>query len=409
MFPVKITRKYFFMLAFTTAVLSATNVALAEIKVFEKEYTYQASELDSKVSSRAIALEQIKRLLLEEFGTYLISETDVKKFQLTKDKVVVMTAGIVQAEILSEKWDGKSYYLKAKISADPHETIKIIEALRENSQKNSELEETNRKVNEALERIKQLQEELATGQRLENNQKEYLKVVDRLKWKEWIDKGVAFMNANNYEGALSAFNKAVEIDPNNSWGYIDKGWVLNVIGDFSQALKDLNKAADIDPQNPWIYVNRGVAYNFIGNYQQGLIDENKATSLDSTISWAYIDRGWSYIGLGNFNQALTDLNTAAQLDPKNPHVYHMRAWAYNGLGNKRQTLEDFDKSLVLDPNNSWTHWNIAAYYALSGEKDKSIAALRNAIRINDSLRQKAKMDKNFQSLWNDGDFKKLVN
>ena len=47
----------------------------AEKVSFVKKYTYQASELGSKHSSRTISLEMVKRLLLEEFGTYLISET----------------------------------------------------------------------------------------------------------------------------------------------------------------------------------------------------------------------------------------------------------------------------------------------------------------------------------------------
>lgn len=384
------------------------HLTFADTKTFIKEYTYQASDFDSKISSRTIALEQVKRLLLEEVGTYLISETDVKDFQLTKDKITTLTAGIVQAEILNEKWDGKTYYLKAKMSIAPQEVTKFLEGLRENSQKNRELEETKRKVDEALKKIKQLQDERVAGQRLESKQNEYSKAVAELKAKEWIDKGIALMTAENYESALSAFNNAVEIDPTSSWAYINKGWALNALGDYYQALKEFSRAFDIDPKNPWIYVNRGVSYNFLGDYRQGLLDEEKAISLDATISWAYINRGWAYIGLGNFNQALADLNNAAQLDPKNSHVYHLRAWAHNGLGNKRQTLEDFDKSLNLAPNNSWTYWNIATYYALSGEKEKSISALGQAIRINDTLRQKAKTDKNFQSLWNDIDFKKIV-
>ena len=387
---------------------SSFSPTLAGTKTFIKEYTYQASDFDSKISSRAIALEQVKRLLLEEVGTYLISETDVKDFQLTKDKITTLTAGIVQAEILIEKWDGKTYYLKAKMSIAPQEVTKFLEGLRENSQKNRELEEMKRKVDEALNKIKQLQDELAAGQRLEGKSNEYSKAVAELKAKEWIDKGVALMNAQNFESGLNAFNNAVEIDPTSSWAHINKGWALNTLGDYAQALKEFNRASDIDPKNPWIYVNRGVSYNFLGNYQQGLLDEEKAISLDTTISWAYIDRGWAYIGLGNFNQALADLNKAAQMDPKNAHVYHLRAWAHNGLGNKRQTLEDFDKSLNLAPNNSWTLWNIAAYYALNGEKEKSIAALGKAIRINGTLKKLAKTNKSFQSLWNDVDFRKLV-
>lgn len=63
--------------------------AHAEMKTFIKGYTYQASDFDSKISSRTIALEQVKRLLLEEVGTFLISETEVKNFQLTKGKISI--------------------------------------------------------------------------------------------------------------------------------------------------------------------------------------------------------------------------------------------------------------------------------------------------------------------------------
>jgi tetratricopeptide (TPR) repeat protein len=389
-------------------VLFIPNHTSAELKTFIKEYTYQASDFDSKISSRTIALEQVKRLLLEEVGTYLISETDVKNFQLTKDKITTLTAGIVQAEILNEKWDGKTYYLKAKMSIAPQEVTKFLEGLRENSQKNRELEEMKRKVDEALNKIKQLQDERVAGQHLESKSNEYSKAVAELKAKEWIDKGVALMNAENYESALSAFNNAVEIDPTSSWAHINKGWALNTLGDYYQALKEFNRASDTDPKNPWIYVNRGMSYNSLGDYRQGFLDAEKAISLDANISMAYIGRGWAYMGLGNFNQALADLNKAEQLDLKNPVVYSTRAWAHNAQGNTRQAAEDLERSINLAPNNSWMLWNRAVYYALSGEKGKSIADLEKAIRVNGSLKQRAKTDKNFQSLWNDIGFRKLV-
>lgn len=389
-------------------VLFIPNLTSAESKTFIKEYTYHASDFDSKISSRTIALEQVKRLLLEEVGTYIISETDVRDFQLTKDKITTLAAGIVQAEILDEKWDGKEYYLKAKMSIAPQEVAKSLAGFRENSQKNRELEETNRRVDEALKKIKKLQDELVAGRHPESKQDEYLKVVDELKSKEWLDKGVAFMNAENYEGALTAFNNAVETNPKSSWAYIDKGWALNSLGDFYQALKEFNRAADIDPLNPWIYVNRGMSYNSLGDYRQGLLNAEKAISVDANISWAYIGRGWAYIGLGNFSQALADLAKASQLEPKNPFVYSTRAWAHNAQGNTRKAAEDLERSINLAPNNSWMLWNRAVYYALSGEKGKSIADLEKAIRVNGNLKQRAKTDKNFQSLWNDIGFRKLV-
>ncbi|MEW6616751.1 MAG: hypothetical protein AB1401_14955, partial [Thermodesulfobacteriota bacterium] len=89
-------------------VLLTPHFSIAKQVTFEREYTYQASEADSKLSCRAIALEQVKRLLLEELGTYLESRTEIKDFKLTKDQIITLTAGIVRTEIVKETWDGKT-------------------------------------------------------------------------------------------------------------------------------------------------------------------------------------------------------------------------------------------------------------------------------------------------------------
>lgn len=382
--------------------------AHAEMKTFIKGYTYQASDFDSKISSRTIALEQVKRLLLEEVGTFLISETEVKNFHLTKDKISSLSAGVVHTEILSEKWDGKTYFLKVKLSLNPQDVTKLLAELRTNSQKNRELEETNRKVNEALKKIKELQNAQTASQTPKNQQKEYSRAIDELKSKEWLDKGIAEMGEERYAEALNAFNKAAEINPASVWAHINRGWALNTVGEYYQALKVYDKAADIDPRNPYIYVNRGMSYNSIGDYQRALLDEDQAITLDANNAWAYIGRARSYLGIGNFNQALADLNKASQLEPGNSFIYSTRVWAHNALGNHRQAREDLDRSLSLAPNNSWMNWNAAVFYALTGEKEKALAALEKAIRLNSTLKRNAKTDKNLQSLWNDADFKKLV-
>ena len=77
-----------------------SGLSQSEIKTFVREYSYQANLLDTKESCRVIALEQVKRLLLEELGTYLESFTEVTNYQLTKDKITVLTAGIVQTSII---------------------------------------------------------------------------------------------------------------------------------------------------------------------------------------------------------------------------------------------------------------------------------------------------------------------
>jgi hypothetical protein len=69
------------------AILFIATTAFAETKTFIKEYTYHAGDEDSRNSSRIIALREVKRLLLEELGTYLESQTEVKNFQITKTRL----------------------------------------------------------------------------------------------------------------------------------------------------------------------------------------------------------------------------------------------------------------------------------------------------------------------------------
>ena len=115
----------------------------AETKTFIKECTYQAGDEDSKNSCRVIALREVKRLLLKELGTYLESETEVKNFQLRKDQIVTLTAVIVQAELIEEKWNTQNlqYWLKAKIAVNPQDVTKAIDSLRKDRAKVKELED----------------------------------------------------------------------------------------------------------------------------------------------------------------------------------------------------------------------------------------------------------------------------
>ncbi len=157
------------------------SLTAAETKTFIKEYTYQASEYDSKVTCRLLALEQVKRLLLEELGTYLESHTEVKNFQLTKDQIIILTAGVVSAVIIEEKWNGEKYFLKAKIVAKPKDVTIAIDALRKDRSYAKELEETKQKADEALKEIKRLNQELATAKIDNNKIKLYDKAIEDLK------------------------------------------------------------------------------------------------------------------------------------------------------------------------------------------------------------------------------------
>ena len=88
-------------------ILILCSVVLLNARTWVREYTYQASEADSKLTSRAISLEQVKRLLLQEIGVYVYStilneEVDVsgELKELTEKQIEIISAGITETKII---------------------------------------------------------------------------------------------------------------------------------------------------------------------------------------------------------------------------------------------------------------------------------------------------------------------
>jgi tetratricopeptide (TPR) repeat protein len=275
--------------------LIVTNPAFAKTKVFIEEYTYQASEADSKFSCRAIAMEQVKRLLLEKLGTYLESETEVKNFQMTKDRIIMFTGGIVKAEILDEKWDGRTYILKAKLEADPGEVASSVEKLRQDRQKTKELEETRKKADEALKEIEKLKKELEIAKAGQKEIRQYDEAVKRLSATDWFTKGFAY--SGDAERAAANYASA-ERDLKRTKSLYEIAAVTTRMMEQAQAYADVSKA------------------QLEQACQSAIEAYTSAIALDPSYAEAYYNRGLVYEKLGNRRRAIEDHETAAKLGYK---------------------------------------------------------------------------------------------
>ncbi len=281
--------------------ITSFSTAHAQLKTFIKEYTYQASEDDSRNSSRTIALREVKRLLLEQLGTYLESVTEVQNFQLTKDQIVTLTAGIVRTEIIDEKWDGRIYWLSAKIVADSGEVIKSINTLRQDRTKTKELEELRIRSEAQLRDIENLKAELkiAKGDNREKVKAAYENKINSLSATEWFEKGYAFQTSDHYPDSIEAYSKAIEINPAFSRAYRNRGMVYGIIKNYFQAKKDLDKAINLSLHDPLAYMSMAIVLHEMGYIQQALSYLNMAIDIEPKFAWAYAVRGAYYNLSGN--------------------------------------------------------------------------------------------------------------
>jgi tetratricopeptide (TPR) repeat protein len=265
------------------------HLTSAETKTFIKEYTYTASDEDSKNSSRTISLREVKRLLLEELGTYLETITEVQNFQLTKDKITALTAGIVQTEVVEEKWDGKTYWLKSRIQADSNEVIKSLDVLRKDRQKTKELEEMRQRSDELLRENEKLRQELSESNGKDRKEKVavYNQQIKEMTAAEWWEKGSVSSGSGKWPDAIDSFSKAIELNPQIAGVYSYRGGAYFALGNYIQAMKDFDKAIELDPKYAKTYCIRGLCYGVFGNYSHAIKDSDKCIELNPTYSLAY--------------------------------------------------------------------------------------------------------------------------
>jgi tetratricopeptide (TPR) repeat protein len=372
------------LLSFLLVILIPNSLS-AEIKTFIKEYTYNASEVDNELSRRATAMREVKRLLLEELGTYLECITEVRNFQLTKDQLTALTEGIAKTEIIDEKWYVDEYWIKSKIIADTGYIIKSIGELSKDGNKLQELEDAKNEVEFILKENKELRQELAYAKdnAKQEVQRRYDNSIKELISIEWLDSSNVNYNKGDYAIAIVDLDKAIELTPDYAMAYSNRSVAYSGLGKYDKAIADLNKAIELNPYYAIAYFNRGIIYGRLGKYDEAIADLNKAIDLNTNNAMAYyFNRGIIYGRLGKYDEAIADFNKAIKLNTNYADAYINRGATYCGLGKYNEAIADFNKAIELNPNGASAYNNRGTAYNILGKYDEAIVDLNKAIDLN---------------------------
>jgi Tfp pilus assembly protein PilF len=155
-----------------------------------------------------------------------------------------------------------------------------------------------------------------------------------------------------YEAAISDFNNAIEIDPNDDGAYNNRGNAYGSLKQYETALNDFNKALELNPNLDLSYNNRGNVFSHLKQYETAINDFNKAIELNPYDANAFNNRGSAYSGLEQYEMAIADYNNAIELDPDSKSAIHNRAAALAFQASERGRVEiterlekDYEKKL----------------------------------------------------------------
>ena len=121
---------------------------------------------------------------------------------------------------------------------------------------------------------------------------------------------------NQYELAIRAAERAIELNPNDSYSYAELGFVLLWSGRVDEAISALEMSLRLDTNSPWnAWSHLGTAYYLKGHYKKALNILEKGVIKRPEFAGNHIALAATYARLGRAAEAAQAADTVRRLDP----------------------------------------------------------------------------------------------
>lgn len=172
---------------------------------------------------------------------------------------------------------------------------------------------------------------------------------------------------NEQDAALSALNKAIELNPVYHDAHVNRGLIYRRRGETGRAIAAYTRALEVDPDSFSAYLNRGYAYYTADDYPAALADLTDAIRLRPEEFTAYHNRGLTLRQLERLEDALADFRTVMKLAPDEMPSRKYYAITLVDLGRAEEGLAACRAVLSVEPD--WTSGHRVIHHLLARGPD----------------------------------------
>jgi tetratricopeptide (TPR) repeat protein len=111
--------------------------------------------------------------------------------------------------------------------------------------------------------------------------------------------------------------------------------------------------------------------------------------------------------LGRYEEALVPLGQGAAADPDNINIWVALAWCYKRTGHLELAIESLESALTAEPAEALLHYNLACYWSLAGDKERTLQYLSQSLGMDPRYRQLVADESDFDPFREDPDFRRI--
>ena len=172
--------------------------------------------------------------------------------------------------------------------------------------------------------------------------------------RNWYWLGVAYARKGNYDEAIPAFKKVIELKPTDvqyQSSYDFLGWAYYLNGDYDEAINYFAESLKLSPKDTSSLTGIGWSYFWKADYDAALKYFNETVKIvynENTL----MARAWAYLSKGMINEAFGDAIGAISLNPQKEGGYRIRGWVHYFRGNYKEALHELNLSIERIINDS---------------------------------------------------------
>ncbi len=194
--------------------------------------------------------------------------------------------------------------------------------------------------------------------------------------------GNALLQMGSVDKAITHFQKALEINPNDVEANINLGSALLQKGNVGEAISHFQKALQISPDFAGAHNNLGNALLKMGRVDEAIAHYQRALQINPNSVEAHNNLGSALLQMGSVDEAIAHYQKALEIEPDNADAHYNLGTALFQKGKVDEAIAHYQKALEIEPDNADAHYNLGIALFQKGKVDEAIAHYQKALEIN---------------------------
>lgn len=206
----------------------------------------------------------------------------------------------------------------------------------------------------------------------------------------FINEADRLFEAGKFNQAISAYEDALQVDPDNPSIYLTMAHAQIFTGKYEDALESAERALILNSRNPQAYTMKAWALDFLGDYTQAEGAVRKALELDANHALAHavyaeilVDKALAGQGdIGTLERAADESRLAQSLAPNMLETHRARGYVLWNTGNSAEAIQEYKAAVAINDKISDLHMALGYNHHSLGDYDLAVNEFLQAYALN---------------------------